>query len=173
MRVLGRVLLSRWVIGLLLLILVPPLILAVVEIWPHLFHVPDLHEDQDIVTGLGVIMIGVGVALEERHVLREVFGLLEGPHEAWEQMVDHVCHKYGAGQLVLGLFAEICIEMIKIPNTIIYTGEVDDYLIIGAMVFMTIGAILLARGGITLLFLLPGRDAALPPAAAPKRHGAH
>jgi len=35
------------------------------------------------------------------------------------------------GQLVFGLFAAICIEMIKIPNTIIYTGETDDWLVAG------------------------------------------
>ena len=74
-----------------------------------------------IVTGIGIIMIGWGVLLEERRTLREIFGLLDGPDEAWQATIDHACHNYGVGQLSIGLMAEICIELIKIPNTIIYT----------------------------------------------------
>jgi hypothetical protein len=159
MRIFGRLLLSRPFLGLLQLLLVAPMVLTIVQVGHELFRKPDLKEEMEIVTGIGVIMIGFGVALEERHVLREVFGLLGGVHEAWEEAIDHLCHKYGAGQLVLGLLAEICIEAIKIPNTILYTGEVDDYLIVGALFFLGVGALLLARGGITLLFLTPKPDA--------------
>lgn len=155
MRAFGRIVLSRPFIGVLQLLLVVPMVLAVIEVGKELFGKPDLHNEMDIVTGIGVIMIGFGVVLEERHILREVFGLLGGPHEAWEETIDHICHKYGAGQLVLGLFAEMCIEAIKIPNTILYTGEVDDYMVVGALAFMAVGAALLARGAITLLFLTP------------------
>jgi hypothetical protein len=159
MQVLGRFLLSRWFIGVLQLLLVLPMALAVFEVGHELFNHPDLREQMEIVTGVGVIMIGFGVALEERHIVREVFGLAGGPHEAWEERVDHICHKYGVGLLVLGLFAEICIEAIKIPNTILYTGEVDDYLVAAGLVFVAIAAALLARGSIILLFLTPGPQA--------------
>ena len=166
MRAFGRIVLSRAFIGVLEFVLVVPMVLAVFEVGGELFHKPDLHGEMEIVTGIGVIMIGFGVMLEERHIMREVFGLTGGPHEAWEVEIDHICHRYGVGQLVLGLLAEICIEAIKIPNTILYTGEVDDFLIVGALVFMAIGAILLARGSITLLFLTPGPDAAAAKGAA-------
>jgi hypothetical protein len=51
--------------------------------------------------------------------------------------------------------AEICIELIKIPNTIIYTGEVDDYLVAAGLFFVGVGALLLVRHVLVMLFFLP------------------
>ena len=51
--------------------------------------------------------------------------------------------------------AEICIELIKIPNTIIYTGEVDDYLVAAGLVFVGVGALLLVRHVLVMFFFLP------------------
>jgi len=65
------------------------------------------------------------------------------------------CHNYGVGQLSIGLMAEICIELIKIPNTIIYTGEVDDYLVAAGLFFVGVGALLLVRHVLVMLFFLP------------------
>ena len=155
MHLLGRLLLSRFTFGAAQLLLVVPLVLAVWQVGFRMFTKDDLHEEMDIVTGIAVIMIGLGVVLEERHVLREVFRLTGGAREAAEEAVDHLCHKYGAGQLVFGLFAAICIEAIKIPNTILYTGEVDDYLVIGGLFFVAMGAFLLARCGLVLLLSPP------------------
>lgn len=151
----GRVLSSRYAIGMVALLIVLPMVLSISEVSARLFGKPDIKEEMEICTGIGVIMIGLGVSLEERRTLREVFGLLGGRHEAWEQSIDHVCHNYGAGQLVIGLLAEICIEAIKIPNTILYTGEVDDYLVLASLFFIGLGAILLLRLAFTLLFRLP------------------
>ncbi len=152
MRWLGRVLSSRFTIGVLSLLIVLPMVFSIGEVSGHLFGKPDIKEEMDICTGIGVIMIGLGVALEERKTLREVFGLLGGADEAWQASIDHLCHNYGAGQLVIGLLAEIFIEAIKIPNTILYTGEVDDYLVVGSLFFVGLGALLLFRLGITLIF---------------------
>jgi hypothetical protein len=158
MRWLGTVLSSRFTIGIICLLIVLPMVLANIEVSTRLFTKPDIREEMDICTGIGVIMIGLGVALEERKTLREVFGVLGGADEAWETSIDHLCHNYGAGQLVIGLFAEICIEAIKIPNTILYTGEVDDYLVAASLFFISLGAILLFRFGITMvLFMSKGR----------------
>ena len=155
MQWLGRVLSSRYTIGIVALLIFLPMMLSIVEVSARLFGKPDIKEEMDICNGIGVIMIGLGVSLEERKTLREVFGLLDGPFEAWERTVDHVCHNYGAGQLVIGLMAEICIEAIKIPNTILYTGEVDDYLVAASLVFIALGAVLLLRLAFTLFFRLP------------------
>jgi hypothetical protein len=141
------------------MLIVLPMVLANIEVSSHLFGKPDIREEMDICTGIGVIMIGLGVALEERKTLREVFGLLGGPDEAWQASIDHLCHNYGAGQLVIGLLAEICIEAIKIPNTILYTGEVDDYLVAASLLFVLIGAVLLFRFAFTMIFLM-GKDRA-------------
>ena len=160
MQWLGRVLSSRFTIGIVALLILAPMMLSIVEVSARLFGKPDIKEEMDICTGIGVIMIGLGVSLEERRTLREVFGILGGRWEDWEQKIDHVCHNYGAGQLVIGLMAEICIEAIKIPNTILYTGEVDDYLVAGSLGFIGLGAILLLRLAFTLFFRLPRPQAA-------------
>jgi hypothetical protein len=152
-RLLTRGLTSRYVIGAISLVIVFPMGITLLEVSKDLWKVPNLHEPMDIVTGIGIIMIGWGVVLEERATLREIFGLLGGPDEPWESALDHTCHNYGVGQLVLGLMAEICIEMIKIPNTIIYTGEVDDYLVAAGLVFVAIGALLLVRHVLVMFFL--------------------
>jgi hypothetical protein len=153
LRGLIRVLISRHAVGLLGLIIVVPIVLAIREISHQLFVNPDLKEVMDIVTGIGIILISLGVTLEERATIREIFALMGGPYETWQKSIDHTCHNYGVGQLVLGLLAEMCIEMIKIPNTIIYTGDVDDYLVAAGCIFLGIGALLLLRMSIILIFL--------------------
>jgi hypothetical protein len=144
---------SRYGIGVISLVIVFPMVITLHEVSKDLWKLPDLREPMEIVTGIGIIMIGWGVVLEERATLREIFGLLGGPAEPWESALDHTCHNYGVGQLVLGLMAEICIEMIKIPNTIIYTGEVDDYLVAAGLGFVGLGAILLVRHVLVMFFL--------------------
>lgn len=158
-RSLTRALISRYAIALIEFVIVIPMILAVREVPQMLWNQPDIHEPMDIVTGIGIIMIGIGVVLEERKALRVILGLTGGPDEVWQEHLDESCHHYGVGQLVLGLIAEICIEMIKIPNSIIYTGEVDDYLVAAGCVFVAIGALFLLKHIVTLVFLMKSPQA--------------
>lgn len=154
-RVLMIVLTSRYTIGLISLLICVPMLITLTEVSKALWSKPDLKEEMEIVTGIGIIMIGWGVVLEERRTLREIFGLLGTQDEAWQTILDHTCHNYGVGQLAIGLMAEICIELIKIPNTIIYTGEVDDYLVAAGLFFVGVGALLLMRHVLVMFFLLP------------------
>lgn len=149
------VLTSRFTIGLLSLLICIPMCITLIEVSHALWQKPDLKEEMEIVTGIGIIMIGWGVLLEERRTVREIFGLLDGPDEGWQAAIDHTCHNYGVGQLSIGLMAEICIELIKIPNTIIYTGEVDDYLVAAGLFFVGVGALLLVRHVLVMLIFLP------------------
>lgn len=154
-RSLMSVLTSRYTIGIVSLLICIPMSITLIEVSKVLWTKPDMKEEMDIVTGIGIIMIGWGVLLEERRTLREIFGLLDGPDEGWQAAIDHACHNYGVGQLSIGLMAEICIELIKIPNTIIYTGEVDDYLVAAGLFFVGVGALLLLRHVLVMLFFLP------------------
>jgi len=154
-RLLVRLLISRFSIAFIEVVIVIPMVLATLQMTKVLWRSGvDLREAMDIVSGVAIIMIALGVVLEERKTIREVFDLASGPDEARQERLDLYCHHYGVGQLVFGLFAAICIEMIKVPNTIIYTGETDDWLIAGGMVFVLLGAFLLVRHAVTLLFLL-------------------
>jgi hypothetical protein len=154
-RPVARALISRYSIAIIGLIVVVPLVLAIKEISHVLWVNPDLKEPMEIINGIGVILIGLGVVLEERKALRDICGLSGGPDEAMQEYIDKSCHHYGVGQLVLGLLAEICIESIKIPNSILYTGEVDDYLVAGGCFFVGVAALLLVRHAVVLIFLKP------------------
>jgi hypothetical protein len=103
-----------------------------------------LHTAEEVVTGLGVILIGWGVALEERHKLREVFGLL-GENEAREERIDEICHRFGLGQLLFGLFAEIMVEAVRIPDAIINTSGIERSVLTAAAALLGIGGLLLLR----------------------------
>lgn len=150
-RLLVRALISRFSIALIELVIVVPMALATLHMTRVLWRTTDLREAMDIVSGVGIIMIALGVVLEERKAIREVFDLTGGPDEARQEQLDHNCHHYGVGQLVFGLFAAICIEMIKIPNTIVYTGEADEWLIAGGTLFVVLGAFLLVRHALVLV----------------------
>lgn len=154
LRFLVKLLITRHVIALAEILVVIPQVLAVQQVWGVLWTKPDLHEPMDIVAGIGVIMIGFGVVLEERKTFRKIFGLTGGPDEEWQEHLDENCHHYGAGQLVMGFVAAISIDMIKIPNSIIYTGEVDDYVVAVGCVAIAVGAVLLLKHAATLLFFM-------------------
>ena len=152
-----RLLISRFSIAFIEIVIVVPMILATLQMTKVLWRSgADLHEAMDIVSGVAIIMIALGVVLEERKTIREVFELTGEPDEARQDWLDLHCHHYGVGQLVFGLFAAICVEMIKVPNTVIYTGETDDWLIAAGMLFVLLGAFLLVRHAFALVFL-PGK----------------
>ena len=92
-------------------------------------------------------MIGWGVALEERNVLRGVFGMVGRPDERWQHGIDEACHRSGVGVLLLGLFAEICAELIHLPDRIINTGGREHPL-------LAVGTGLLALAGLVLVRLI-------------------
>ena len=150
---LAHFLMSRYFIALFEALFVPPMVLGAWESILPLWRDPDLHLPMETVTGIGVIMIGIGVVLEERHALREMFGIVGQPDEAWQETIDHSCHHAGVAQLVLGLFTEISIELIRIPNTVIYTGDADDWLVAMGCFFITCGAFLQLRHAIKLVLM--------------------
>jgi len=99
---------------------------------------------EEVISGLGVILIGWGVALEERHKLREIFGLI-GEREAREEAIDEACHRFGLGLLLFGLFAEIMVEAVRIPDDIINTSGIEKFVLAAAVALLGIGALLLLR----------------------------
>jgi hypothetical protein len=103
-----------------------------------------LHQAEEIISGLGVILIGWGVALEERMKLREIFGLI-GDDEAREREIDETCHRFGVGHLLFGLFSEVAVEAVRIPDEIINTSGIEKSVLAAAVGLLGIGAILLAR----------------------------
>lgn len=161
LRPLGRFLVSRWFIATVELFMAAFMTLGLLDVWKILWVKPDLGEAMSVVNGIGLIMIGQGVALEERHALRHIFDLLEDARQEWQERLDQSCHHTGVGILMFGLAAEICVELIHIPNTFIYTGDYDDWMVALGSLFVVAGALIFLRHAVILLFLSrPPRAAA-------------
>ncbi len=152
-----RLLVSPIAIAIINVIILVPMVLSIVDIVQGLRHQHDFKEPVEIVTTVAVMMIGWGVALEERHMLREVFGMLGRADEAWQGDIDQLCHRVGVGVLVLGLFADICVEMISLPDRIINTSGVELELVIGALLLIAAGSAILVRHIFRLVSAVLGR----------------
>ena len=150
-RVPMRLLLSPVAIAILDLVILVPMVLAIVDVLQSVIMRHDFREPLEIVTGIGIIMIGWGVALEERFPLREIFGLTGGPDEEWQVHIDHLCHHVGVGELLLGLFAEICAEIVKLPSHIVNTEGLEHALVGVSVALMALGAVTLAVHVVRLL----------------------
>jgi hypothetical protein len=110
-----------------------------------------------------VVLIAWGVALEERHSLREIFGLDVGVDEAREARIDQLCHRYGLGQLLLGLFSEMGVEFVRVPDRVINTAGIEGEVIVFSAVLLTIC--------IVMLLTQIGQMFLLRPVAAAGGHG--
>ena len=152
-----RALLSAGVIGLIDILVLIPLVLSIIDASWALWSSRELRELLEIVEGMGVILIGWGVALEERGELRDIFGLIREDDETWQAHVDHGCKSIGIGLLVFGLFAEMCIQAIRLPNRIINTEGINEVLVGVGVVFMAISAFILVRHVVALLTLMTRR----------------
>jgi hypothetical protein len=75
--------------------------------------------------GMAAILIGWGVALEERYTFRRIFYIIEELDPNKELWLDDICHRYGVGFLVFGLFSEMLNECVRLPDDIIYTKGFD------------------------------------------------
>ncbi|MDP1750356.1 MAG: hypothetical protein Q8L22_12935 [Reyranella sp.] len=145
LRFLMRGLLSPSAIIVINVLILIPLILATIDVSHSVLTNPDLKEPIDIIEDMGVIMIGWGVALEERGEMRRIFGIVDPARETWQAHVDHICHHVGIGQLVFGLMIEICLSIVRLPARIIDTKDFDEHVVGVSIAFMIIGAYILLR----------------------------
>jgi hypothetical protein len=142
-----RFLISPPAIAAVNLLVLWPLVLSVVDVVEGISLHRKFGEAVDTVSTIAIVMIGWGVALEERNVLRGMFRMVGRPDERWQHGIDEACHRAGVGVLILGLFAEICSEMIHLPNRIIDTSGFEHPL-------LALGTVLLSLGGLVLLRLI-------------------
>lgn len=139
-----RVFLSPATIALLDLLILIPSLLSIVSILSDLAH-GKLEEPMDILEGVGVVLIGWGVAIEERLSVRSIFGLSGGENEAFEAGIDRLCHASGIGLLIFGLFSEIAVAAVRLPNHIMPTEGIDEWVLGFSTVFIGISAYVLAQ----------------------------
>lgn len=132
----------------------------------NLFHaalevtlIPSFNHEEavGIIEGLGIIMIAWGVALEERHKLREVFRLIpQDPTETnYQNAIDENCHRFGLGLLLLGLFAEVGAECVHVPDRIINTSNLEGGILFLSGIFLSICGIMMIVQSVILILAKP------------------
>lgn len=122
-----------------------PMVLSIIDVVQSVNRHTDTHEPVTIASTIALIMIGWGVALEERAVIRKRFGVSGGPDEQRQVRIDEMCHEYGVAQLVLGLFAEIAVAMISLPDRIVNTIGYEHALLTVSVILISIGALIQLR----------------------------
>ena len=116
-------------------------------IWEVLGNYARIAEMQDgmeeILEGLGTILVALGVALEERETLMKFIGVYPAGLTPLQARVDHHCHGYGLLLLLVGLFVEVAVYVIRMPN--LNTIDFDPGLILVGAAFCVLGTLLLMR----------------------------
>ncbi len=155
-----RFLISPFFIAAVDLLILFPMVLSIIDVVKSVHRHGDTHEPVVITSTVALIMIGWGVALEERGAIRKVFGMTGRPDEAWQAHIDDSCHYYGVAQLILGLFAEIFVAMISLPDRIINTKGWEHTLTGLAIALIGIAALIQVRHIFVLLAMFRGPRAA-------------
>ncbi len=129
-----------------------PMVLSILDVTGSVARHTDTHEPVTITSTVALMMIGWGVALEERLAIRKVFGAYGRADEARQAVVDEQCHAYGVAQLVLGLFAEIAVAMIALPDRIINTKGLEHPLLAVSLVLIAVASLIQLRHTFVLLW---------------------
>ena len=138
------VLFSR--IGIIAMSLVLALLMlqGVWDVFDSINIIDQQHAMEEIIAGLAAILVAFGVALEEREALLKFVGLYPEGLTPQQARMDHHCHGHGLSLLLLGLFSEVAVYLIRMPD--INTLDFD-------MVLIALGAVLNLAGGGMLIRL--------------------
>jgi hypothetical protein len=148
----ARILTTRWAIclfnGIILMITMSTLYQAS----KLLFNVTnDFDQIEGLLDGISVIFVAYGVALEERDSLMKFFELYPKYWTDVEEAIDHFSHFYGLCILLLGLFMEVSVEVVKIPNTVLNTEGIEGVVFGVGFLFLVLASVLLLRLSYVLL----------------------
>jgi hypothetical protein len=153
----ARVLVSRASTIIIDLVVITLMVLALQElIWDFATR-PAHAEARSIIAGVSVVMIGWGVALEERAEVRSLFGLKGAVDEEWQNRIDRCCNGVGVMLLLAGLFAEIFEELVVLPRNVLSMRAVHPWLLGLGALCVAGGLVILVRHVVTLLAIRRGR----------------
>jgi hypothetical protein len=114
--------------------------------WFHLDPTDHFHEAVELWEGYGTILLGFGVILEERATLKNILKI-KIDHD---DPVEELCHDYGMFFVIFGVLIEVFAWLVKIPNEVLDTYQVEFVLLNISAVLALIGAIFQLRFGILL-----------------------
>ena len=156
-RMFGRALISRSATVFIDLVVIALMALSLYELLRDFVSRPGHGEAREIISGVSVIMIGWGVALEERGSVRDVLGVRGGSDDAWQDQIDHACHGVGVMLLLFGLFAEIFEQMVTLPKSIVSADFIRDWLLAIGAFFLACGLVALVGHVIRLVMMRESR----------------
>ena len=145
-----RIFFKPAVIVLIDLLILVPILLSIVSIVADLLG-GKLDLPMDIQEEIGVVLIGWGVAMEERVSVRQIFRLIGGTDEPFQAGIDVLCHSSGVGLLIFGLFSEIAVAAIRLPSHIVPTGGIEAPVLLVGLAFIALSAYILGQHIIRLL----------------------
>ncbi|MFH1913680.1 MAG: hypothetical protein ABIK45_05340 [Pseudomonadota bacterium] len=120
--------------------------IVAVESWELMRDtIHNVDEIGEILDAVGIVLVAWGVALEERATLMNAFGAYKEGCPESEAMIDRECHIYGMAALLLGLFMEVTVELVKVPDAVINTFGIEHVLFGVGVLFMVVAAFLLVR----------------------------
>lgn len=102
-------------------------------------------EAGEVLEGLAIILIGYGVALEEREFFRRKAGLLAVGDPAYQARLDDSCHQLGVVLLLLGLFSEIPLSLVEMPSSIFDSSGTEMHMLALSMGFQLLAMVFLVR----------------------------
>jgi hypothetical protein len=105
----------------------------------------------EIIDTVAVVFVAWGVALEERGTMMDAFGAYSGGCPEAEALADRECHVYGMAALLLGLFMEVAVEVVKVPDAVVNTVGLEPLLFGVGIALMIVAAILLVRMNFAIL----------------------
>lgn len=144
-RVLMRIFTSVPCIAVIGLLIMFPLTFGLLAAQRDLLAGKDVEHIVDMLEGLAIILIGWGVAIEERHSLREMAGLVVTPDDERQVAIDRVSHSNGICMLILGLFAEIGVEAVRLPDDVLPTFNFDHGVTWAAVGLVVVGGFVLVH----------------------------
>lgn len=142
-RVLMRIFTSVPCIGVIGVLIMFPLSFGILAAQRDLLAGKDVEHIADMLEGLAIILIGWGVAVEERRSLREMAGLVVTPDDEGQVAIDHVSHSNGICMLILGLFAEIGVEAVRLPDDVLPTFNFDHGVTWATVALVIVGGLVL------------------------------
>jgi len=154
-RMIGRAMISRPTTILIDLIVLALMAFSLLELLHEFVGLPGHNEAKEIITDVSVIMIGWGVALEERGSVRDVFHLRGDGDDAWQDQIDQACHGVGVMLLLFGLFAEIFEQIVTLPKTVLSIEIFRNWLLAIGTFFLVCGLVVLVGHIVRLVAMKP------------------
>jgi hypothetical protein len=144
----SRVLLGRIPTMVIDLVVMSLMSLSILDLWW-----PGHRDVKELISDASVLMIGWGVALEERDTVRKLLGARTGLDEELESRIDRASHGIGLLLLLIGLVAEIFAQIAGFRTAILDMRIAREVLLSAGVLCIVLGIGLLAGHVIRLAAL--------------------